>query len=197
MSWASTPWPRQQRLSYIAQPGTTDREPTTAIADWWSTLPMALAAEECDHLIATAKTVEPVASGNGDYYLLDDVLDPDLLAALVSRLQTANQQWWNLDTDTFYVAVKRYREGEEHSAHIDWVPSHSACRKVVGGWQLTPPDGYAGGDVVITYGPHKLTVPRDQGTCFVMPCWTTHEVQQVTAGERWSLIVNGFGPPLR
>jgi hypothetical protein len=24
-----------------------------------------------------------------------------------------------------------------------------------------------------------------------------HEVEPVTSGERWSLIVNGYGPPLR
>jgi len=26
---------------------------------------------------------------------------------------------------------------------------------------------------------------------------TVHEVEPVTSGERWSLIVNGYGPPLR
>lgn len=197
MSWASTPWPQQQRISHIAPPGTTDREPTTAAVDWWTTAPPALEAADCDRLIAIAETAEPVRSGNGTYYPLDDVLGVDLLTELASHVLAANEQWWRLDVDTWYVAAKRYRVGEQHPQHQDWVPGHSATRKVVGGWQLSPPDVYEGGEVVVTYGPHRLTVPRDRGAFYALPCWTVHEVRPVTSGERWSLIVNAYGPPLR
>jgi predicted 2-oxoglutarate/Fe(II)-dependent dioxygenase YbiX len=40
-------------------------------------------------------------------------------------------------------------------------------------------------------------MPRTRGTLVVFPGWTVHEVEPVTAGERWALIVNGWGPPLR
>ena len=195
MSWAETSWPQQEMLSYIRPLDALGREPTTTVVDWWTAPPMAIEPADCDRIIASAG--DPVASGNGSYFLLDDVLDRGLQAALISRVQAANAQWWRLDVDQFYIAAKRYRPGEQHTQHQDWVPGHSATRKIVGAWQLSPPDAYEGGDLVVTYGPHRLTVPRDRGTFYALPCWTVHEVQPVTAGERWSLIVNGYGPPLR
>jgi hypothetical protein len=195
MSWAETGWPRAQRISYVAPDGSTGREPTTTIVDWWTEPPFALDAEQ--RLVELAQTVDPIRSGNGTYYRLDDALDPDTRAGLIAAVREANEQWWRLDVDTWYIAAKCYRPGEGHAQHQDWVPGHSATRKIVGGWQLSPADAYVGGDVVVTYGPHRLTVPRAEGVFYALPCWTVHQVDPVESGERWSLIVNGYGPPLR
>jgi hypothetical protein len=174
-----------------------DREPTTTIVDWWTEPPHALDAEQCHRLVELAQTVDPIRSGNGTYHPLDDTLDPSTRAGLIAAVREANEQWWRLDVDTWYIAAKRYRPGEGHAQHQDWVPGHSATRKVVGGWQLSPADAYTGGDVVVTYGPHALTVPRDAGVFYALPCWAVHQVEPVVSGERWSLIVNGYGAPLR
>jgi hypothetical protein len=197
MSWAETRWPREQMISYVAPAGSTGREPTTTIVDWWTEPPHALDTEQCKRLVELAQTGRAVPSGNGTYHPLYDTLDPDTREALISTVREANQQWWRLETDKWFIAAKRYLPGEEHSTHQDWVPGHSATRKVVGGWQLSPADAYAGGDVVVSYGPHRLAVPRDQGAFYALPCWAVHRVEPVGSGERWSLIVNGYGPPLR
>ena len=196
-SWAVGDWPQEQLLSYVAPEHPADREPSTAVVDWWTAPPLALTAGACDQLVALAETVRASWSQNGSYHDLDPALEPGLRDALIARVHEANDQWWRLDIDTWFVAAKRYLTGEEHPPHMDWVPRWSATRKIVGAWQLSSPDAYGGGDVVVTYGPHRVTVARDRGTFYALPCWTTHQVDPVTTGERWSLIVNGYGPPLR
>ena len=47
------------------------------------------------------------------------------------------------------------------------------------------------------FADHRLAMPRTRGTLMAFPGWTVHEVEPVASGERWALIVNGWGPPLR
>ena len=55
----------------------------------------------------------------------------------------------------------------------------------------------AGSVLVMHFTHHRVAMPRARGTLGAFAGWTLHEVTPVTRGERWALIVNGFGPPLR
>ena len=92
--------------------------------------------------------------------------------------------------------MKRYRVGDRHPAHQDLLAGASR-RKLAGSVQLSDPDGYEGGDLVVSYGQARAAMPKSRGTLVAFPGWTVHEVEPVTRGERWALIVNGWGPPLR
>jgi PKHD-type hydroxylase len=158
---------------------------------------MALEPAECNRIIDTARMVDPRLSSYGSYHPLLGGLDADLWESLIARVKAANERWWRLDVDEWHVAAKRYRTGEEHAAHQDWIPGHSATKKIVAAWQLSPADYYYGGNVVVTAREHRKTVPREQGSVYILPSWTTHEVEPITVGERWSLLVNAYGPALR
>ncbi len=49
----------------------------------------------------------------------------------------------------------------------------------------------------MSFAHHRIPMPRDRGTLVAFPGWTVHEVTPVTAGERWSPCVNGWGARLR
>jgi hypothetical protein len=192
--WASSVEARSKLLSYIAYPG--DPEPSSAIADAWTEAPMALTGDVCDRVLASARRSQPLLSGNGTYYLPEvSAEDRD---AVVGRFAAANSLWWNLDLAEWYIGVKRYRPGESHAPHQDVHPGGGARRKLAGVVQLSDPDAYQGGDLVVRFAHHAITMPRARGALIAMPSWTCHEVTAVTAGERWSLICNADGPtPLR
>jgi PKHD-type hydroxylase len=92
--------------------------------------------------------------------------------------------------------VKRYAVGERHTAHQD-LHAGAAGRKLAGVVQLSEPDDYAGGHLVMSFAHHRVPMPRARGTLVAFPGWTVHEVTPITRGVRWSLCVNGFGPRLR
>ncbi len=154
---------------------------------------MSLPAELCDRLIASAAS-RAFASGNGSYHSLD--LDPDDEGAILDRFRQANDLWWRLELDRWDIHTKHYRAGDRHGPHQDLMAG-SARRKLAGSVQLSRPDSYEGGNLVMTHASHRVAMPRTRGTLVALPGWTVHEVEPVTQGERWTLIVNAWGPPLR
>lgn len=184
-------WHEQQ----LAQLDADDTQPPYAIADAWQpphrlALPQALV----DRLRMAAAASQPITTGTGDYFLPE--LDDTTRADVVARFAEANAAWWGLEVTEWDVMVKRYRAGQRHVAHQDTHPG-AADRKVAGIAQLSHPDEYAGGDLVLHFARMRLPMPREAGTLVAMPGWTVHEVEPIEHGERWSLIVNGRGPRLR
>lgn len=182
-------------LSHVGD--TTD---TTAVVDWWEPPhDMALSAAICDELLDLANEIEPTPGPNGVHYHLTDLamMSEGLVETLRMRLWTANVMWWRLDCDKVSFSLKHYRPGERHGEHMDWIPGHSSSRKLVAGAQLSDGGDYEGGDLIVWFGRHELHIPRARGTFFALPGWVHHEVLEVTAGERWSLVANGWGPMFR
>jgi len=197
--WAYGEAPRTEKLSYVPL-GPDDDEPAWTPADCWvPPHPLAL-PEATGARIKDAAVQVPVSnSGNGDYYWPFE-LDPDDHAAIVDRMDMANAAWWNLDVDTYTYGVKRYRPGRAelaaHEPHQDLYATR-ARRKLAGVVQLSHPADYAGGQLVIRLGNYRIAMPPEPGTLAVFPGFTVHEVTPVTRGERWSLCIFGWGPPLR
>jgi predicted 2-oxoglutarate/Fe(II)-dependent dioxygenase YbiX len=68
-------------------------------------------------------------------------------------------------------------------------------RKLAGSVQLSHPGDYDGGGLMVHFGPRSAALPWARRTLAVFPAWSVHEVTPVTRGERWSLHLNGLGPP--
>lgn len=194
-SWATRRWAVEQHLSYVPS-GWDDPAPATAVCDAWEPPdPLSLPADLCGRLRAAGAASRRYYGPNGSYYLPD--LDDEDRAAVVSRFEAANRQWWRLVIDRWDVLVKRYDVGERHPPHTDWHLVAGAGRKLAGSVQLSSADEYDGGMLVVSFAHHRIPMPQAVGTVVAFPGWTVHEVEQVTRGQRWALIVNGFGPPLR
>jgi hypothetical protein len=197
--WAGGTEAHAAGLAYLPSPHPVrllEDEPASAVCDWWeSPHPMALAADVCLRIRQQAVSSEElIPAANGTYY---PQVDPDTVSDVIARMRTANQIWWDLDITRWDVRVKQYVTGQHHPEHTDWHPAGGAGRKLVGGVQLSAAGDYTGGDFRFRWAHYDLVLPRAVGTLTVFPGWIAHRVTPVVSGERWALIVNGWGPPLR
>lgn len=193
------------QLAYLAPPDPTgglEGVPMSAAFDFWEPpAPMALRPEVCDEIVAAVRAsgdgFTHTPSSNGAYTYLEPADLGELLEPVIERMKAANRLWWDLDIDKFDVAVKQYQPGEYHPLHSDWYPGAGGRDKLSLGVQLSRSEDYTGGAFQFQFNGSDIALPRAQGTVAVFPAWTTHRVTPVIAGERWSLVIFGSGPPLR
>lgn len=135
-------------------------------------------------------------------------------------LPTPETQWifqsisdWLLDANesTYKFAIDQiepfqftnYKEdrAEFYAPHVDVVygeHSASASRKLSLILQLTDPESYEGGDLLIYAGRKRPEpVPRKRGAVVVFPSFMLHEVTPVRRGRRNSLVTWAHGPLFR
>jgi hypothetical protein len=161
-------------------------EPAYAVADAWKPPDaLALPADMCERIRATAAATEPSASGSGTYYF-EPAIDPADDTAIVYRFAEANGLWWDLDVDRWILRVKRYRPGTAHR------PTKTSTRAPPGGSSLgscscPTRTSTTGGALVMRFANHAVSMPTAPGSLVAFPGWTVHEVEPITRGERWSL----------
>jgi len=88
----------------------------------------------------------------------------------------------------------RYEAGEYYGPHFDIGPGRLTERKLSLTVQLSAPEEYTGGELIIY---PEFVAPRDQGAMTVFPSFMCHHVQPVTAGVRFSLVSWLAGPPFK
>jgi PKHD-type hydroxylase len=89
----------------------------------------------------------------------------------------------------------RYEVGEYYGPHLDIGPGKLTERKLSLTVQLSSPDSYTGGELIIY--PAQFVAPKDQGTMTVFASFMCHNVCPVTAGVRYSLVSWLAGPPFK
>lgn len=192
---------RDGRVAFL--PGdwpTDDGEQASAYVTWWEPPDvLALTDEECDHLVAAKvhprdmPDAEPWRAAHWDLFASD--LGP-VGQRLLSIASNANGLWWRLDVQGCTFGLKHYVAGKEHAAHTDLAVGQWR-RKYVLAVQLSDPDDYEGGVFRLRVQGTWIDLPSARGTVAAFPGWIEHKVEPITAGERYSLVVNGYGPPLR
>lgn len=88
----------------------------------------------------------------------------------------------------------RYEVGEYYGPHFDIGPGRLAERKLSMTVQLSAPDAYTGGELVIY---PEFVAAKDQGSMTVFPSFMCHDVRPVQSGVRFSLVSWMAGPPFR
>lgn len=92
------------------------------------------------------------------------------------------------------IQILRYVSGDHYLRHTDWSVNKNR-RKLSMTVQLSLPEDYEGGEVVLFAGPHDAHAPTDVGMATIWPAWTLHQVMPVTSGERWCLVAWAEGEP--
>jgi PKHD-type hydroxylase len=169
---------------------------------------------ELDAIIAHGESLgpQPAAISYGDGQIGNDPMrishtawmarDP-ASAWIYDRLERAarllNHQVYRFDlsgfSDLFQYSVYHGHEGGHFGWHIDQVRT-AAHRKLSFSLQLSGPDDYAGGELVI-HGAQPATAPRTRGALVAFPSYALHRVTPVTAGTRRALVFWCAGPPFR
>jgi PKHD-type hydroxylase len=82
------------------------------------------------------------------------------------------------------IQILKYEPGCFFIEHTDIGDAHAARRKISLIVQLSEPEDYDGGDVVLA---SRATVPKALGGGCVFPSWVPHRVDAITRGMRYSL----------
>lgn len=107
-----------------------------------------------------------------------------------------NKQFWDFELSRMEtLQYSEYGIGQFYKEHIDMMYQgpNRAVRKLSFTVQLTDPNEYQGGDVVIKTGNTDI-VHKNKGTIIFFPSYVLHEVKPVTKGTRHALVGWVTGP---
>ena len=91
-----------------------------------------------------------------------------------------------------------YNKGTYFKRHLDnFLGKPEYQRKLTFIFQLTDPDEYVGGDLVVYTHRDEERMTRKQGSLIVFPSYTMHEVEEVLSGTRYSIIGWVLGPDFK
>jgi PKHD-type hydroxylase len=88
----------------------------------------------------------------------------------------------------------RYEVGEYYGPHYDIGPGALAERKLSMTVQLSAPEDYTGGELIVY---PEFVAAKDQGSMTVFPSFMCHDVRPVQTGVRYSLVSWLAGPQFR
>lgn len=92
----------------------------------------------------------------------------------------------------------RYQSNDErYGRHVDAGPALASVRKLSFSMQLSDPQSYEGGDLLLHLSEQPTKMSREQGFVALFPSFTLHEVTPVTKGTRYSLVAWVTGKPFR
>ena len=119
---------------------------------------------------------------------------------VIDYVKYANKINFNYDLseiDKEHLQFSRYGFGMYFNTHMDWDPHKAHTRKLSVTVQLSNPNRYKGGNLILYHcNQGKVKCPRDQGTVVIFDSRWLHRVTPVLWGERYSLVkwVHGDQP---
>jgi PKHD-type hydroxylase len=115
---------------------------------------------------------------------------------LDKEIREINDTVFGFDASQFREGFQftRYEVGEYYRPHFDIGPGRLAERKLSLTVQLSAPEKYTGGELIIY---PEFEAARDQGSMTVFPSFMCHGVRPVETGVRYSLVSWMAGPPFR
>lgn len=117
----------------------------------------------------------------------------DLLSNAIAEINNYN---YKFDLVGFSdLEVIKYNQGTYFKRHLDnFMGEPEYQRKLTFILQLTNPDEYVGGDLIVYTHKEEERMTRQQGSLIVFPSYTMHEVTELLSGTRYSLIGWVLGP---
>jgi len=175
-----------------------------------------LTNEECDKLIALGKKLESKAGrigGDAGHELKKNdkkrksdiawILPGEEVVWLYRRLcdgiKSLNHEYFHFDIFGACESIQftHYKAPDGHyGAHMDR-GTGIVVRKLSVSIQLSDPEAYEGGDLVLYESGAATKLPRKRGMLILFPSWYVHEVTPVTKGERFSLVCWITGKPFK
>lgn len=115
--------------------------------------------------------------------------------------RSLNSEFYNFDLYGFVEDFQYTFYSEEFKGHYDWHYDMSKFtdvqRKFSIVLQLSSPEEYEGGDLLIKSGNLDEIVLKEKGLIAAFPSYTLHSVTPVTKGERRTLVIWVAGPPFK
>ena len=118
-----------------------------------------------------------------------------LFDKMLALVMSANQHKWQFEIDFFEaIQLAKYEEGMHYDWHYDLGPERAGNRKLSVSVQLSAPEDYEGGELLLDIArKSSYTAPDEVGSVTVFPSFLKHKVLPVTKGTRYSLVVWASG----
>jgi hypothetical protein len=170
---------------------------------------LAFTPEECERIIGFASSMyaeEGSIGAGADGLIKKDIRNVDLyqipmnadtrwafdkLARIVS-IVNAEHFDYEIMGITHELQLLHYDSGEDpghYEWHVDVGNMTSSTRKISVSVQLTAPDQYTGGDLMVNSNGEMLNASRDRGALALFPSYCLHKVTPMQEGERWALVI--------
>jgi PKHD-type hydroxylase len=172
-------------------------------------MPMAFTPEECLQLIADftphlkpalVEAMDPAQSGSirksSAVFVFPNQSTNWVFERLGKAIREINHTVYGFVANQFAEGFQftRYEVGEFYGPHFDIGPGKLTERKLSMTVQLSAPEDYTGGELIIF---PEFVAPKDQGSLTVFPSFMCHQVQPVESGVRYSLVSWLAGPPFK
>ena len=164
----------------------------------------ALSNYDCDNLIemfdskvvpSTVKDGMKKEARNRKHHFIEGTKENEwLFKVLEKAVLTQNKQFYNYDL-TFIETLQftKYEVGGYYTKHID-METEGQTRKLSFSIDLSDPDDYKGGDLILYQEIDGYVTERAQGRMNFFPSTYIHEGTPVTKGVRYSLVGWVCGP---
>jgi PKHD-type hydroxylase len=183
---------------------------TNAYWTWEAEIPEAMCTRFIGHFNDELAQKGGINAEGKEITLNADIRETDLVwissgeifDCLFRYIQSANINGeWKFDLSGMEdVQLGRYSVDGHYGWHIDGDRpcAENFQRKLSCSLQLSDPDSYEGGDLVLRLNDRETYVaPRKQGTIIVFPSFREHQVTPVTSGVRYSAVGWMRGPAFR
>lgn len=117
-----------------------------------------------------------------------------------SMFEIMNNKHYQFDVQLFEFQILKYGVGGNFHWHCDYgvAPNKDVWRKLSLSVQLSGPEDYEGGDLIIVdYYNQHCQIPKAKGACVVFDSRCPHKAEPVTKGERFVLVGWASGPKLK
>ena len=133
------------------------------------------------------------------FFITDNPRNVPLFSKITEIIVNANLNFFNYDIyDLEALQFTTYSAGYNgfYSKHVDThaVSSATNVRKLSFSLQLSNPDSYEGGDLLLWAENEPIVAPKNRGDLIIFPSYVMHEVTPVTRGLRSSLVGWVTGP---
>ena len=145
-------------------------------------------SEVAETMATSDKPTRNEETRNNQNYMLTPEEDSFwIFEKLLGIITSANDEFYQFDINQFNgVQISKYGVGEYYHNHLDIGPGVLGNRKISLTLQLSAPDSYEGGDLVIDF--LDFHASRELGSVTLFPSFLMHCVTTITKGTRYSLV---------
>ena len=136
------------------------------------------------------------------FFRSENTLNSPLFSKLTDIIVNANASFFAYDI--FEIEAVQFSEYSSkydgfYGKHLDIVQNSSSTgvRKLSFSVQLSSPDSYEGGELILHTCDEPTVAPKELGSLILFPSYTLHEVTPVTEGVRYSLVGWVIGPAFK
>lgn len=116
---------------------------------------------------------------------------------ITQAVETINKKFFNFDLyeiETLQFTEYKESQNDFYGKHIDLLYQGTGTRKLSFSIQLSDPESYDGGDLILHCDNKGSNTMRGIGDIIFFPSYILHEVTPVTKGTRYSLVGWVKGP---